>query len=61
MLQHPPPLKPNCNDKKFESRQLGHFRYSLHKITPHEKRKEGKPHGKPPPPPQKKTKEEKKY
>jgi hypothetical protein len=34
--------------KQFESQQLGHFRYSLPKITPHEKRKEGKPRGKPP-------------
>jgi hypothetical protein len=40
--------------KKIESRQLGHFRYSLHKRTPREKRKEGKPRGKPPPPPKKK-------
>jgi hypothetical protein len=38
----------------FESRQLGHFRYSLHKRTPHEKRKEGKPRGNAPPPPKKK-------
>jgi hypothetical protein len=60
MLGHPP-LSLTVMTKKFESRQLGHFRYSLHKITPHEKRKEGKPRGKPPPPPpQKKKKEENK-
>jgi hypothetical protein len=48
--------------KKFESQQLGHFRYSLHKRIPHEKRKEGKPREKPPPPPPPpiKKKEEKK-
>jgi hypothetical protein len=53
MLQHFP-LSLTVMTKKIESRQLGHFRYSLHKRIPHEKRKEGKPRGKPPTPPTKK-------